>query len=229
MATREERIKKIIEMAREDLKKHRYHTALASLEEIYEAENDNSEIHYYLGIANARLGRYKRAAFFLDKVINSDLSFLNRIHARMILGYIHTILENYEEALRHFSEVVKAGFESAQAYSAIGYLKYKLGNTKDAIMTLYRAIELDDNNANAHNSLGYILAETEINLEEAYEECKKALRLDRNNPAYLDSLGWVCYKMGKLTEAKELIRSAYEKAPDNDEIKYHYNVVFKKI
>jgi Flp pilus assembly protein TadD len=96
-------------------------------------------------------------------------------------------------------------------------------------MTLYRAIEIDPENANAHNSLGYIYAESNLNLDEALKECRKAVQLDRNNPAYLDSLGWVYYKLGDLQQAKTYLKKAARLAPDNREIEDHYEAVLSNL
>jgi tetratricopeptide (TPR) repeat protein len=143
----------------------------------------------------------------------------------MILGYIYTIQERYNEALLLFRGILDMGLESAQAYAAIGYIMDRQGNFKEAIMNLYRAIEIDPDNANAHNSLGYIFAESSLNLDEALKECKKAVSLDRDNPAYLDSLGWTYYRMGQKTQAKNYLKKALKMAPGNEDIREHLRMV----
>lgn len=143
----------------------------------------------------------------------------------MILGYIYTLQERYDEALELFRSIIEMGLDSAQAYAAIGYIMDRKGMFKEAIMNLYRAVEIDPGNANAHNSLGYIYAEANLNLDEALKECKKAVSLDRDNPAYLDSLGWVYYKLGETTQAKNYLKKALKKAPANKEIEAHLRAV----
>ena len=51
------------------------------------------------------------------------------------------------------------------------------------------------------NYLGYLDAETGERLDEAKTLIQRALELDAENGAYMDSLGWVYFKMGKLDEA----------------------------
>jgi len=222
-------VKKLIKEGQKDIKGQRYRSALNNFLEAMEHDPENPEICYYLGITYTRMEKYSAAAQYLEKVISSELSYINKVHAQMILGYIYTLQEDYQKALDIFRDVVKAGFESAQAYAAIGYIMDRQGNFKEAVMNLYRAIEIDPDNANAHNSLGYIFAEANINLEEALEECKKAVSMDRENPAYLDSLGWVYYKMGKMSQAKSYLQKALKKVPDNREIKTHLQVVMQKM
>ncbi len=58
-------------------------------------------------------------------------------------------------------------------------------------------------------------AERGENLPRANELIKKAVDLDPNNGAYLDSLGWVCYQSGRLDEAEKHLREAAELNPDD--------------
>jgi len=221
-------IEQLIEAGRADLKVADHGGALQHFLDALALDKDNPEIHYFLGITYARLKRYDAAIDYLKKVINSELAYIHKVQTEMILGYIYTLLEDYESALPLFRDIVKSGIESAPAYAAIGYILDRLGKFKEAVLNLYRAIEIDPTNANAHNSLGYIFAESNLNLDEALKECKKAVSLDRQNPAYLDSLGWVHYKLGEISQARSYLKKALKYAPDNREIRHHLEVVLKK-
>jgi tetratricopeptide (TPR) repeat protein len=218
-------IQGLIERGKGYYEKYSYDLALQTFLEALELDKNNPESQYYLGIVYARMGKYERAAEYLGKVLDSELAYINKIHTEMILGYIYTIQERYNEALLLFRGILDMGLESAQAYAAIGYIMDRQGNFKEAIMNLYRAIEIDPDNANAHNSLGYIFAESSLNLDEALKECKKAVSLDRDNPAYLDSLGWTYFRMGQKTQAKNYLKKALKMAPENDDIREHLRMV----
>ncbi len=221
-------IEQLITAGRADLKVSDHDQALQHFLDAFALDKDNPEIHYFLGITYARLKRYDAAIDYLQKVINSELAYIHKVQTQMILGYIYTILEDYDSALSQFKDIVKSGIESAPAYAAIGYILDRIGKFKEAVMNLYRAIEIDPSNANAHNSLGYIFAESNLNLNEALKECKKAVSLDRENPAYLDSLGWVHYKLGALSQARSYLKKALKYAPHNEEIRHHLDVVNKE-
>jgi uncharacterized protein HemY len=84
----------------------------------------------------------------------------------------------------------------------------------------------EPDNATYNNDLGYIWADHDMKLEEserlirkAIEEDRKARRkanpglkpeLDKDNPAYLDSLGWVLFKQKKYKEAKKYLEEAVQ-------------------
>lgn len=85
-----------------------------------------------------------------------------------------------------------------------------------ALMTddLNNLIELDPDNAHALNALGYHLANENIELERADVLLVKANALMPNDPAIMDSLGWLRYRQGDISESITLLRRAYALYPD---------------
>jgi tetratricopeptide (TPR) repeat protein len=69
-------------------------------------------------------------------------------------------------------------------------------------------VDAEPNDANAANYLGYMWADREVRLEEALELIARAVSLDPENSAYLDSLGWVHFRLGDLPEAERWLRRA---------------------
>ena len=59
----------------------------------------------------------------------------------------------------------------------------------------------DPGHALANNALGYSWAVESKNLDRAYKMIEKAVQAEPDNPAYLDSMGWVLYKLGRFEEA----------------------------
>ncbi len=81
---------------------------------------------------------------------------------------------------------------------------------------LGRIIERNPESAMALNALGYTLADLDIGerLDEAREMIEKAHALEPDNPAILDSLGWVYYRLGDPERALPWLERAYAAMPD---------------
>ncbi|MDN7142311.1 tetratricopeptide repeat protein [Pseudomonas sp. JQ170] len=77
-------------------------------------------------------------------------------------------------------------------------------------------IAREPENAMALNALGYTLADRTTRYAEARELIEKAHQITPDDPAVLDSLGWVNYRMGNLDEAERLLRQALERFPDHE-------------
>lgn len=71
-------------------------------------------------------------------------------------------------------------------------------------------IEDDPDDANTANYLGYLWADRAVRLDEALELVNRAVTIDPDNAAYLDSLGWVHYRLGAMDEAEFWLRRAIE-------------------
>jgi len=85
----------------------------------------------------------------------------------------------------------------------------------DASATLFRQlVDTEPNDANAANYLGYMWADREMHLDEALELIAGAVALDPENSAFLDSLGWVHFRLGDLDEAERWLRLAIDLGGD---------------
>jgi len=83
-------------------------------------------------------------------------------------------------------------------------------------------------NAATLNYLGYMLADRSMRLPEAFGMIQKAVNKEPNNGAYLDSLGWVFFRMNRLPEAEENMRRAVELTPHDPTMHDHYAQVLLK-
>ena len=100
----------------------------------------------------------------------------------------------------------------------------KFGSLDILERDLQRVIELDPGNADALNALGYTLADQTERHKEAYALIERALTIKPEEAAFLDSMGWVLYRLDRLPEAIEYLRRAYQLFP-NDEVAAHLGEV----
>jgi tetratricopeptide (TPR) repeat protein len=79
---------------------------------------------------------------------------------------------------------------------------------------LRKLIQLKPDHAHAYNALGYTLADRTNRLEEAKQLVEQALKLSPDDPFIMDSMGWVFYRMGKLPDALDFLKRAFERRAD---------------
>jgi tetratricopeptide (TPR) repeat protein len=78
------------------------------------------------------------------------------------------------------------------------------------------------------NYLGYMLADRNTHLEEALTLIKRAIDLDPQNGAYLDSLGWAYFKLGNYDQAEENLRRAADKTPNDATVQDHLGELYAR-
>ncbi len=83
-----------------------------------------------------------------------------------------------------------------------------------------RIIQMDGENAMALNALGYTLTDRTNRHQEAYRLIRRALEIEPDDPAILDSMGWVYFRLGQPGRALPYLERALE-GEDNPEIAAH--------
>ncbi|MCA8863362.1 tetratricopeptide repeat protein [Halomonas sp. SBBP1] len=108
--------------------------------------------------------------------------------------------------------------------------RWEAGNISGMEQDLRQILRTDPNNAEALNALGYTLADLNLpgRLQEAFELIERAYEADPNNPAVLDSMGWVYFRLGEPEEALPWLESAYTQLPDQ-EVAAHLAEVLKAL
>ncbi|MAK52273.1 MULTISPECIES: tetratricopeptide repeat protein [unclassified Marinobacter] len=129
--------------------------------------------------------------------------------------------EQQQQALSTATEALEEHPDNIEIRYARAMLYDGIGRPADAEADLKQIIEQEPENAVALNALGYILTTRTDRLREARGYIEKALRLDPNNPAILDSMGWVLFLEGQLEPALEYLSRAWAAFPD-PEVAAHY-------
>lgn len=94
--------------------------------------------------------------------------------------------------------------------------------------TFRKILEMNPSHAQSLNYLGYMLADRGVQLQESVELIKRALEIDPNNGAYLDSLGWAYFKLNRLEEAETYLKKALDRVRKDPTVHVHLGDVYYK-
>lgn len=119
--------------------------------------------------------------------------------------------------------------ENGQARFRLGSYLERVGDYESATVELERAIELDPQDAEALNYLGYSLADRDRDLPKALDLIERALAINPWNGAFLDSLGWVYYRMGRYVEARDPLERAAREYPRDAVVLDHLGDVYARL
>ena len=122
------------------------------------------------------------------------------------------------EQLQVAARVLNEGLAQLPESSSLRYARAMLAEQQGdlALMEsdLRAIIAAEPDNSTALNALGYTLANRTRRYEEAYALISRALALQPTEPAILDSMGWVLYRMNRVDEARDYLTRAYAAFPD---------------
>jgi tetratricopeptide (TPR) repeat protein len=140
-------------------------------------------------------------------------------------------LKQYDDVIAIY-EWLLASDPDNRGYLLGSSIVYDLaGQFKDAEKALLKVLEQSPEDPLALNNLAYMYLENNVNPSKALKMVQQALILEPNNGAYLDTLGWAYYKLGKYKDARKHIERALKWADKEDRgvIYDHYGDILAKM
>jgi len=125
-----------------------------------------------------------------------------------------------DESVELLGRALREAPNSIRLLYARGLNAAHADNIELAEQDFRRIIQLDGENAMALNALGYTLTDRTNRHQEAYRLIRRALELEPDDPAILDSMGWVYFNLGQAERALPYLEQALE-GEDNPEIAAH--------
>jgi tetratricopeptide (TPR) repeat protein len=139
-----------------------------------------------------------------------------------------TRLSRYEDAVRHFTaaevlgEVMAPDRLNHGFYFQFGSASERRGDLAQAEVHFRKCLSQKPDFTEALNYLGYMWADRGENLDEAHRLIGQAVELEPENAAYLDSMAWVLFKLGRSAEAIEWMRKAVKFAEEPDPVLFDH-------
>ncbi len=151
------------------------------------------------------------------------------------LGIIFTRAKRYDDALEGLAKAEQLSTKPEEkAYVSFLrgdlYQRQKMFDQAEAEFkkVLATTSPTDPQSAATLNYLGYMNADRGVRLEESLNYIKQALTLEPNNGAYLDSLGWAYFKLGKYEQAEENLTKAESHMSTDPTVQEHLGDLYQK-
>jgi tetratricopeptide (TPR) repeat protein len=135
-------------------------------------------------------------------------------------------LEKYQESIPVLERLAAAHPDQAATGFLLGAAYERSGQRDKAIAEFRRVLKIDPDFHAALNYLGYTFAEAGVNLEEALKLVSRAVALEPDNGAYVDSLGWTYYRLGRPEQARNYLERAARLEPEDATLQEHLGDVY---
>jgi len=169
----------------------------------------------------------ERQAFVLGRMnrVDEGLQLLQQLPAStaeentqriLAQGQLLRDAHRYEESFALLDKALQANPDDTGLLYESAMSAERLDRIDVMEKRLRHLLQLRPDYAHAYNALGYSLADRNIRLQEAYQLIDHALTLAPDDGFIVDSMGWVQYRMGNLSAARETLTRAFQLKADPD-------------
>jgi tetratricopeptide (TPR) repeat protein len=135
---------------------------------------------------------------------------------------------DYPSAIALLQSGISAKPDEVDLQFQLGSVQERAGDRKAAEGVFLEVLKKNPEHAPSLNYLGYMWAENGVNLERAQEMLTRAVGQDPDNGAYVDSLGWVYFRLGQLDLAEKYLTDATRLLPHDPTVHEHLGDVLAK-
>jgi tetratricopeptide (TPR) repeat protein len=169
-------------------------------------------------------GRTDEAVEHLDAILKGSQSDGSLVRIYIAKGELLRAARRYEEALVVFNTALEIVPGNSDLLYSRALVAERLGRIDMLEADIKFILKTEPNNAHALNALGFTLADQTDRYEEAYAYIKRAIEINPDDAAIIDSWGWIHYRMGDYDKAIALLRKALSRF-DDAEIASHLGEV----
>ena len=147
------------------------------------------------------------------------------------LAIMYTRLKRWsdaEEALNKAEQLSTKADDKEYVYFLRGDTYEHEKKYDEAEAEFKKVLAITPQSAAALNYLGYMNADRDVRLEESLNYIKLAVSLEPTNGAYLDSLGWAYFKLGKYDLAEENLTKASLRMGSDPTVQDHLGDLYQK-
>lgn len=207
-------------------KTQKYEKLISKMKVPSEKFPDNFIINFFVGLSYNQINKYSEALPFFEKCVRINPNDVDALHS---LGYTLYQLKRGAEAVYFIKDALKIQPNNIDLLSTLALIYENLKEWKISDSLYENILIRSPENSLVLNNYAYSLAERDDSLSYAFELSKKSLELEPENASYLDTFGWILYKMNKADEAVKYIQKAISKEDDNSTLFDHLGDIFIKL
>ena len=144
-----------------------------------------------------------------------------------LLGTAYYQIKDYENSKTYLSNALTIYPQSRNTKHNLALIYDSTGDWEESDKLYVDLISSDTTDAQAYNNYAYSLVERDKDIDFALELAQNAIKLEPKSAAYLDTIGWIYFKMDRYDEALRYIRESLSIDSNNATIQGHLDTVIK--
>jgi pentatricopeptide repeat protein len=185
----------------------RYEDAETIMKEAIELFPNDFAVNLILGLSLAQENKASESKNYLKKAVELNPSDVNALSA---YGFTLSQLQENEEAIEYLKQALHMDPNNVNVLGQLGLIYNNLEMMAESDSLYELALQIDPQNALINNNYAYSLSERDLEIDRALEMIEIAMAADSSNSSYLDTYGWIFFKLGEYDKAYYYIKKAID-------------------
>ena len=193
----------------------RYEDAETIMREAIELFPNDFAVNLILGLSLAQQNKTLESKDYLKRAVELNPSDVNSLSA---YGFTLSQLQENDEAIEYLNRALQIDPSNVNVLGQLGLIYNNLEMMAESDSLYELALQIDPQNALINNNYAYSLSERDLEIERALEMIEIAMAADSSNSSYLDTYGWIFFKLGDYNKAYYYIKKAIDVDGENNAV-----------
>jgi tetratricopeptide (TPR) repeat protein len=145
------------------------------------------------------------------------------------LGFAYSRLGRNIDAIRVLEQARQINPKDVDAIAQLALVYDGMKKFEDSDRLYEEALQLDSSKSLILNNFAYSLSERGLQLDRAYRMADRAVEAEPENTSYLDTMGWILFKLGRYREAESFVKKAIAKGEASAVVYEHLGDIYFKL
>jgi tetratricopeptide (TPR) repeat protein len=200
--------------------------AIRNFSKVTELSSGNADAWVYLSSVFLEKNNFQEVVTILEraiKIVPDDF------RVNFFLGVAYSRVGKNDAAVSVLEKARQVNPKDINALSQLALVYDGLKKYEECDRLYEEGLKIDPNNATMLNNYGYSLADRNIQIERALVMAKKAVAAQPDNASFLDTIGWVYFRLGDYKQAEVYIKKALEKGEASSVVHEHLGDVYYRM
>jgi len=192
-----------------------YEDAETIMREAIELFPNDFAVNLILGLSLSQQNKTLESKDYLKKAVELNPSDVNSLSA---YGFTLSQLQENEEAVEYLNRALRVDPNNVNVLGQLGLIYNNLEMMAESDSLYEYALQIDPQNALINNNYAYSLSERDLEIERALGMIEIAMAADSSNSSYLDTYGWIFFKLEEYDKAYYYIKKAIDIDGENNAV-----------
>jgi tetratricopeptide (TPR) repeat protein len=203
-----------------------YPSALKTFETIIRLKPDDRIVHHRIASLALQLSDYEKALYHYHFIESSSE---NQSDVQRGIGFSLYQLKRPQEAVSYLEKAARLNDKDVLSMTLLAGIFQDQKDFERSDEYFEKVLRADPENDLILNNYSYSLADRGVHLDKALKMIRRVMEKSPDNSHYLDTYGWVLFRLGRYDQALRYIQKSYDLDSSSWEVAMHLGDIYEQL